>query len=109
MRSRVAKFQINTTDRGILVAIGDMLSLPELREREAALDLKPGMSGVGLFAGEAHPVPRPPVPVHIDVENLSLMEAFNKIVQASPKGVWIYHEGDCNGAKTFTVNLTSDY
>lgn len=109
LNTRIAKFQMNATDRELPIVFQDLLRLPEVREREASLGLKQGMSGGGLFGGEEHPVPRQPVPVEINLRNLSLRDAFNKIVQASPKGVWIYHETDCSGAKTFTVGLTSDY
>lgn len=105
LQTRITKFQKDTTDQEILVVIGDVLDLPEVRERAAALGLKPGMGGIGLFAGENHPIPRQPVPVHINVQNLSLQEALNKIVQASPNAAWIYHETDCDGAKTFVVEM----
>jgi hypothetical protein len=109
LQTRIAKFQKDATDQGIPVVIGDVLDLPEVRQHETALGLKPGMGGIGLFAGERHAVPRQPVPVHINVKNLSLQEAFNKIVQASPNAAWIYHETECDGTKTYSVQLKSDY
>jgi hypothetical protein len=109
LRTKIAKLQINTTDREVPSALGDLLRLPEVREREAALGLKLRMGGVGLGVVEKHPVPRQPLPVHINVQNLSLGEAFNKIVAASPKSVWMYQENDCNGPKTYTVEVSSSY
>jgi hypothetical protein len=104
--TRIAKFQMDATDLANEAVLQDLLRLPEVRERQAALGLKggihagPGGGGAGI---KIHPVPRQPVPIHFNLQNVSLREAFNKIVQASSDGVWIYHETDCNGAKTFTV------
>lgn len=108
LHTRIAKFQIDATDRETEAIFQDMLRFPEVRESEASLGLQQGMSGGGLSGGKVNPFPKEPVPIHIDLHNLSLLTAFNKIVQASPKGVWIYHETDCNGAKTFTVEVASD-
>ncbi len=105
LQTRIARYQKDMTDREILAVIGDVLALPEVRERAAALSLKPGMSGIGLFAGESHPLPRQSVPVRINIQNLSLQEALNKIVQASPNAAWIYHETDCDRTKTYIVEL----
>lgn len=107
--TRIAKFQMAATDREIPALLQDLLRLPEVRRHEAALGLKQGFGQGGPSAGEVNPVSRQPVPIEIDVQNLPLRDAFNKIVQGSPKGVWIYHETDCRGAKTFTVEVASDY
>jgi hypothetical protein len=107
--TRIAKFQMEATDRELPIFFQDLLRLPVVQAREAALGVKEGPGQVGLSGGQEHPVPRQPVPIQINVQNLSLQDAFNKIVQASPKGVWIYHETDCNGAKTFIVEVASDY
>ena len=80
-----------------------------MRDSEAALRLGKGFGHGGPSAVEEHPVPRLPVAVRINVQNLSLREAFNTIVRASPKAVWIYYETDCNGAKTYIVEVASDY
>jgi hypothetical protein len=109
LRTKIPKFQMNTTDREILTAIGDVLNLPEVRERAAALGITQGPGQVGLFSGELHPVARKLVPVQIDLQNLSLQETLNRIVAFSPDGVWIYRETGCDGAKTYTVELASGY
>jgi hypothetical protein len=110
LQARIAKFQMNATDRELPAVLQDVLMLPEVREREAALGLKPSVGrNVPAGALEIHPVPRQPVPVQINLLNLSLQEAFNKIVEAPPGGVWIYRETDCNGAKTFDVEMRSSY
>ena len=111
LRTRIAKFQMNATDLEIPSLLQDVLRHPEVREREPALGLKGGIHagpGGGGAAVEKHPVPRQPVPVHINLQNLSLQAAFNKIVELTPDGVWIYRETHCNGAKTFTVEMESD-
>ena len=105
LRTRIAKFQMNATDNAIPAVLQEVLKLPEVRKREAVLGLQQGPGQGGPGAIEKHPVPRQHVPVQIKVQNLSLQEAFNKIVQASPKGVWVYRETDCNGAKTFVVEM----
>jgi hypothetical protein len=109
LSTRVAKFQMNATDREMPAVLQDLLRLPEVRKREAALGLKQGPGQGGPGAMERHPVPKKPVPVHINLQNLSLLDAFNRVVQTSPKSVWIYYETDCNGAKMFTVEVASNY
>lgn len=109
LHARIAKFQMHATDMQMPAVLQDLLRLPEVRERETSLGLKQGPGQGGPGAMEKHPVPKKPVAVHINLQNLSLLEAFNKVVQTSPKGVWIYHESDCNGAKTFTVEVVSSY
>jgi len=109
LSTKIKKFQMDANDREIPVVLGDLLRLPAILEREAALGVKEGPGQGGLSSGEAHPVPRQPMPIKINVQNLSLLEAFNETVQASPKGVWIYHETDCDGAKTFIVEMASSY
>jgi hypothetical protein len=107
LHTRIARFKINVTDREIPALLQEVLRLPEVQKDKAALGLKDGIHQGHGEAVKEHPVPRQPVPIRIDMQNLSLQDAFNKIVQASPKGVWIYHETDCDGAKTFTVEMTS--
>lgn len=111
LRTRIAKFQISATDKEIPAVLQQVLRLPEVREREAVLGIKhPDIAQDGRAGPlDIHPVPRQPVPVHIDLQNLPLQEVFDKIIEASPKGVWIYHETDCNRAKTFVVRMISDY
>jgi hypothetical protein len=109
--TRIAKFQMDATVLAVGAVLQDLLRLPEVREREAALGLKGGIhAGPGGGGGgiEIHPVPRKPVPVHVNLQNLSLQEAFNKVVGISPDGGWIYRETDCNGAKTYIVEMASD-
>jgi hypothetical protein len=90
--TRIARFQMDATGLAVGAVLQDLLALPEVRERQAALGLKsgthagPGGGGGGL---EINPVPRQPVPVHVNLQNLSLQEAFNKVVESSPDGGWI--------------------
>jgi hypothetical protein len=110
LSTRIAKYKMNVTDREIAAVLHGTLKLAEVRERSAAIGLKPGVNhGPGGEAVESHPVPRKHASVQINLQNVSLQEAFNKIVQASPDAVWIYHENDCNGAKTFTVQMASHH
>jgi len=48
------------------------------------------------------------LPMHIDVQDISLQEVLNAIVKATPKAIWWYRESDCGGAKKFIVQV-SDY
>jgi hypothetical protein len=109
LHTKIARFQMSATDRESLLAIGDVLALPEVRNREAALGLTEGPGQVGLFGGESHPAAKKPVPFQVNVQNLMLQDVLNAIAQATPRGVWLYHETDCNGTKTYFVQLTSDY
>jgi hypothetical protein len=104
--TRIAEYQLETTDLQLPTALGALLFLPEVRERGATLGLEPG-NGTGIGRGDV--IARKPVPIHIVLQNLSLQEAFNKVVGLSRDGVWIYRESDCNGARTFTVHMVSDY
>ncbi len=108
LQTRIATFRKDATDREIEAVLQDVLRLPEVKQREASLGLRQGISGGGLSGGEEHPVPRQPLRVQFALENLPLQDAFNKIIKESPNGVWIYHESDCNGAKSFIVELASD-
>lgn len=109
LHTRITKFQKDATDQEIEAVLQDVLRLPEVQRRAASLGLQQSISGGGLSGGSEHPVPRPPMRVQFIVENLSLQDTFNKIVQPAPKGVWLYHETDCNAAKTFVVEVASDY
>ena len=106
---KIAEFQMDATDQEIPAVLEDLLRLPEVRARAAQLNLKPGLGQGGPGVYQEHPVPRQHVPVRINVQDLSLLEAFNKVVRASPKGVWVYHETDCNGGSTYIVEAASDY
>ncbi len=109
LRTRIAKFQMDATDREIPAVLQDLLRLAEVRNSEAALGLKQEAIGQDSSAGpgDTHSVPRQPLPIHINLQDLSLQDAFNKVVGFSPDGVWIYRETDCNGAKTFDVEIRS--
>jgi hypothetical protein len=109
LRTKVSRFKMSATDKEKLLAIGDVLALPEVQRRAAALGLKEGPSQVGLFGGESHPVEKKATPLEIDVQNLMLQDVLNSIAKATPKGIWYYHESDCDKAKTYFVQLTSEY
>jgi hypothetical protein len=106
--TRIANFQMDATGREIALFFQDLLRLPEVRAREAALSLKQGYWSGGPGAADEHPVPKQLVPVRITVQNLSLREAFNKIVLVSGRTIWTYHETDCNGSRTYIVGVASD-
>jgi len=108
--TKIAKFQMDATDWEMEAALQDVLRLPEVREREASLGLKGGThAGPRAGAVEKRPLSRQPMPVHINLQSVSLQEAFNQVVALSLDGVWIYRETDCNGAKTYTVEMRSDH
>jgi len=110
--TRIARFQVDATGLTNEAVLQDLLRLPEVLERQAVLGLKGGTHwgiGSGGAAIELHPAPREPVPVHVNFQNVSLQEAFTKVVERSPNGVWVYDETDCNGAKTFIVGVITDH
>jgi len=96
-------------DNEVPAVLQDVLGLPEVRKREVALGLKQGYGQGGPAAIAKHPTPKKHVFIHLNLQNLSLQDVFNKIVQATPDAIWIYHESDCNGAKTYTVEVASGY
>lgn len=109
LRTRIASFQTNATNQGIRAVLQDVLGLPEVRERETALGLTQESGQGGPSVIKKHPVPQQHVSVPINVQNASLRDVFNQIVQTSQNGVWIYRETNCNGAKTFTVEMATSY
>jgi hypothetical protein len=106
--TKIVKFQMDATDRQVPLFFQDLLRLPEVRQREAALGLNQGLGQGGPGVAEEHPVPRQPVPVHISVQNLSLRDAFNRIVRISRKTIWIYRQTNCSGNRTYIVETASD-
>jgi hypothetical protein len=105
----IVKFDRDATDREIPAVLQDLLSLHEVQERAAALGLQTGLGQGGPGVVEEHPAPKEPAPFHISVRNVLLRDAFNEVVQTSGKGVvWIYHQTDCNGEKTYILEV-SDY
>jgi hypothetical protein len=104
--TKIVKFDKDATDREIPAVLQDLLSLHEVQERAAALGLKPGLGQGGPGVVEEHPAPKEPVAFHISVRDRSLQDAFNEVVRTSGKGVvWIYHETDCNGEKTYILEV----
>jgi hypothetical protein len=107
LQTKIAHFQMDTTDDGASLIIQDILRLPEVRQGESRLGLKKGLGqGGGPTVVDEHPLPRQPVPLHINVQNTSLQGAFNKAVRAVPRGIWVYLETDCSGDMTYTVEVT---
>jgi hypothetical protein len=106
--TRITSFQMDATDREVPAVVGYMLRLPEVRAREAELGLKEALGQGGLGSLDVHPVPRQPVAVHIDVANLSLRHAINKIARILPKTVWVYREDDCGTDKTYRVQVETE-
>jgi hypothetical protein len=107
--TRIPKFEIKATDREIPAVLNELLRLPAVLAREAALGIKDGpVSGVGLSS--SGPVPKPPVPIEINLRNVSLLEAFNKIIVHAPPGaMWISGEGLCGGQKSFGIHVAENY
>jgi len=106
--TRISKFQKDATDREIYLTIHDALNLPEVRKREEALGIKEGPGQGGLWGFSENAPPRAILPMHIDVQDISLQEVLNAIVKATPKAIWWYSESHCGGAKKFIVHVT-DY
>jgi hypothetical protein len=108
--TKIGSFQMDATDRETAIFIQNLLRLPEVRERAAQLGLKPGIGqGPGPGVVDEHPVPREPVSIHISVRDVSLRDAFNKVVQTAGDTIWIYNESNCTGSETYLVGVTSGY
>jgi len=105
----IARFQMDATDDEIPIVFQNLLRQPEVRVRETQLGLKPALRQGGPGVVDEQPVPRRPASIHIHLLNLSLRGAFNKIVRTSSNVIWMYREIDCNGNRTYTVEVTSDH
>lgn len=109
--AKVSSFQLNTTDRQTTaqaILYDDLLRLPEVRRRAAELKLKPGMMTGGLGVADEHPELRQPIPIVLNLKEVSLRQAFNSVARAYRHTVWIYGERVCNAEHTYVVRTETD-
>lgn len=109
LEPRINKFQVDATEHEAPAVLEEVLRLPVVQARAVELGLKRGLGQGGPGVYEEHPVKREPARIHVDLQGLALLDAFNKIAQESRNAVWIYRETDCGADKTYKVELASDY
>jgi hypothetical protein len=106
LETEIREFRMDTTDREIGAVLSELMALPVVRKRQSELKLKSGIYQGGPGAAEEHPVPKKPVPIHIRVQNLSLQEALNSVVETYGHSVWVYGETEeCSGDRTFLLTF----
>lgn len=106
---KIHSFEFAAPDNNMTEAIlHDLLNLPEVRQREAELNLKAALGQGGPGVVDEHPVPRKPVPIHLGFKDVTLQEAFNSVVRAHGHTMWIYSERHCKEEVIYSVQSTSD-
>jgi len=105
----ISSFHVDATDLEIRALPGELMRLAEVRKALAAQGLQPSVGQeVESVPAPIHITPRQPVPIHLDLHNVSLREALNRIAELSPGSVWSYRENDCNSVKHFAVTIKLD-
>jgi hypothetical protein len=108
LATKLQSLRVDTTDKEIGAVFSDLLRRPEVQQRAAELKLKPGIWTGGLSAYEENPKPRQPIPIHFNIEDGSLWDAFNSIVTAGQHMIWVYAERACNGDRTYLVDIVQN-
>jgi hypothetical protein len=89
----------------------ELFKMPEIRRRLDELKIRGGMQtegGATAVSNSPNPSPRPPRPIDINLQDVSVQDVFNAIVRSHGNGTWLYSEIECNGEKTFTIHGWSD-
>jgi hypothetical protein len=110
LKAKIRSFELETTDTTTARAVlYNLLNLPEVRQRAAELNLKPGLMQGWL---ETLPTPgykrRTPTPIRFSLHDVSLQEAFNSVVRVYGHTIWIYDERHCNGERTYAVRTSTE-
>jgi hypothetical protein len=107
--ARIRNFRLNTTDQQMSAGavLYDLIRLPEVRQQAAELKLQPGIMQGGPGVVDEHPAPRKPVPIVVNLNDVSLREAFNSVARAYEHTIWTYFERDCDGAKTYVIGAST--
>jgi hypothetical protein len=110
LNARIRSFELETTDTTAAVAVlYDLLNLPEVRQRAAELNLKPGMRQGGLAHLNPGSDQRVPTPIRLSLHDVSLQEAFNSVVRVYGHTIWMYDERHCNGERTYVARASKEY
>ncbi|MFZ3211695.1 MAG: hypothetical protein WA188_09275 [Terriglobales bacterium] len=106
--SRIQSFELQTTDQQTTVGLvfARLLALPEIRQSAADLHLKPGLETGHPGVYTENPTRKEPVPIRIQLKDVSLQDGFNAVVQAFGHTMWVYEQRECGGEKTYIVNET---
>jgi len=106
LRARIRSFELETTETARAVLF-NLLNIPEVRQRAAELNLKPGLiQGWAEALPTASSYPKAKTPIHLSLQDVSLQEAFNSVVRFYGRTIWIYDERQCNGERTYLVRAT---
>lgn len=112
LATKFHSFKWSGTDNAVpAVPMNLLIDSPEMRRRTAKFGLTPAVrQGPGTTAVPIHPVPRTPLPIKVNLKNLSLMDAFSAIIRVYGHGMWVYTEDGCSpdGSKRFTIESRPD-
>jgi hypothetical protein len=109
LSTKLNSFHADTTDKEVGTLFSDLMRRPEVLQRLTELKLKPGIwTGPRPGVYEENPKPRQPIPIHFNIEDGSLWDAFNSIVTAGQHMIWVYAERACNGDRTYLVDIVQN-
>jgi hypothetical protein len=110
LNAKIRSFELETTDtRAAEAVLYDLLNLPEIRQRAAELNLKPGLRQGGLAHLNPGSHQRTLTPIRLSLHDISLQEAFNSVVRVYGHTIWMYDERHCNGERTYVVRASKEY
>jgi hypothetical protein len=110
LSTKIPSFELETTDgTRARVVLNELLNLPQVRQRAAELNLKPGLQQGGLEALRRPGYPqKTPRPIRLSLHDVSLQEAFNSVVRIYGNTIWIYEERQCNGERTYLARTSAE-
>jgi hypothetical protein len=107
LNAKIRTFEQETTADATTpgAALNELFSLPEVRQRAAELNLKPGPRATGLLHDQ-----RAPTPIRLSLHDVSLQEAFNSVVRVyGAHTIWVYDERHCHGERTYVARASKEF
>lgn len=110
LSAKISSFSLQTTDQQTnaetaLVTVGD---LPEIRQAATALYISKAMYAGGLEAVPdstlSQPRPKVPLPIYLQLKDVSLQDTLNAVAQAYGHTMWIYDQRACNRQATYKID-----
>lgn len=98
--TRISKLEV-TDAASIYLPLSKLMSLPEVREMTAKLQLSEGTHFSVMSAALNSNAKR----YSVSCENVTLREALNAIVRAHGRAVWAYREKRCDGKVEFFIDF----
>lgn len=112
LATKFRSFKWSGTDNAApSLLMNELIESPEIRGRIAKFGLTPAIrQGPGTTAVPINPVPRTPLPIEVNLKNMSLMDAFSAIIRVYGRGMWVYTEDRCgqDDSKRFTIESRPD-